>query len=322
VQLIAILLITVSILTFLSGATVMLGSSKGDRIRSLWFFIATIFATVWMVSISLFLIAKPEWNGLVDWHVKWTYISAIFIDVALLAYISWKKKFGKIVTFIFLIAGIVLSAFFARNPSLLYTGINLTPAGNSLVTNIGPFYFTYIGFFCCLVPTVILTLLKQIIDTRSSRTHKSDIVLLIGFMISGTMSLIFNLILPLWTWKYIWLGPLAISTTIIAFYYTILRYRALSLNSRWLKILSYVVIITSFAVIYMVVFSIIFAVMFRGSTPSTEVIILNFIMTLFFLLLMPATSELTNFIRSLISDQDTGKENKVKTIAKKDNADR
>ena len=72
----------------------------------------------------------------------------------------------------------------------------------------------------------------------------------------------------------------------------------------------------------MVVFSIIFAVMFRSSTPSTEVIILNFIMTLFFLLLMPATSELTNFIRSLISDQNTGKENKVKTIAKKDNADR
>ena len=53
----------------------------------------------------------------------------------------------------------------------------------------------------------------------------------------------------------------------------------------------------------MVIFSVVFAGLFRGSTPSTEVIILNFIMIVIFIALMPAMNELSNFIRSLISGQ-------------------
>lgn len=310
-QLIAILLITVSVLTFLSGVTIFLGSKKGERARSAWFLLATIFATLWMVSISLFLVAPPEWADIVPWHINWTYINAVFIDIALLGYIVWNQKYGKIITLIFLILGTILVAVFVHNPSLLYTEIILSNAGNSLVSNIGPYYFAYIAFFCLLVPTVIGSLLYQIIKTRSTKKRGGELVLLIGFAISGTMSLIFNLILPLWRWDLIWLGPLAISTTIIAFYYSILRYRALNLSSIWLKILSYVVIMASFAILYMVIFSIIFAAMFRGSTPSIEVIVLNFIMILIFLLLMPALNELNVFIRSLIYGPKTNESQKL-----------
>ena len=314
-QLIAILLITVSILTFLSGIAVFFGASKGDRARSAWFFLATIFATIWMVSISLFLIATPDWGEQLTWIVDLTYISAIFIDIALLGYISWRKKYGKIATLTFTMLGLVFAAFFILNPNLLYTEIKLSSAGNSLVTNFGPFYFTYIAFFCALVPAVMITLLKQILDSRSTRVRGSDVVLLIGFGISGTMSLVFNLILPLWNWSLIWLGPLAISTTILAFYYTILRYRALNLTSRWLKILSYIVLITSAAVLYMIIFYLIFKGMFKGASPSIEVIILNFIMVLFFLLLMPAMNELMSFIRSLITNPEEESE-KIKKAGK------
>ena len=309
-QLIAILLITVSILTFLSGLAVFFGASKGDRARSAWFFAATVFATIWMVSISLFLIATPAWQEQLTAIVDLTYISAIFIDIALLGYISWRKKYGKIATLTFTILGAIFAIIFISSPSLLYTEIKLSSAGNSLTTNFTPFYFTYIAFFCALVPAVMLTLLKQILDSRSTRIRGGDLVLLIGFGISGSVSLVFNLILPLWNWGLIWLGPLAISTTILAFYYTILRYRALNLTSRWLKLLSYIVLITSAAVLYMIIFYIVFLAMFKGASPSIEVIILNFIMVLFFLLLMPAMNELTVFVRSLIT-ADT-KEKKAK----------
>ena len=57
----------------------------------------------------------------------------------------------------------------------------------------------------------------------------------------------------------------------------------------------------------MVIFSVIFAALFRGSPPSTEVIILNFIMIVIFLLLMPAINELLVSIRSLISGKETPK---------------
>ena len=245
------------------------------------------------------------------WHVNWTYINAVYIDIALLGYIAWNQKYGKIITSIFLALGSILIAVFVANPSLLYSEIILSSAGNSLVTNIGPYYFIYIAFFCLLVPTVIGSLLYQILKTRSQRKQNGELVLLIGFIISGTASLVFNLILPLWRWDLIWIGPFAISTTIIAFYYSILRYRALNLSSSWLKILSYVVIMASFAILYMIIFSIIFAAMFRGSTPSIEVIILNFIMILVFLLLMPALNELNVFIRSLIMGQKNNGKSKL-----------
>ena len=308
-QLIAILLITVSILTLLSGIAAFFGATKGDRARSAWFLGATIFATIWMVSISLFLIGNSEWRGM-PLIVNLTYVSAIFIDIALLGYINWHKRAGKITALVFLTAGIIFALVFMQNPSLLYTDIILTSAGNSLVTNFGPFYFTYIAFFCALVPAVLITLFIRIMKTKSDRLKNGDLVLLIGFAISGTVSLVFNLILPLWTWDLIWLGPLAISTTIIAFYYTILRYHTITLKSRWLKILSYIVLIASAAVLYMMVFYVVFIAMFRGSTPSIEVIVLNFIMVLFFLLLMPAMNELMTFVRSLILSEETPKKGK------------
>ena len=118
-QLIVILLIIVSILTFLSGATVFFGAKKGERLRSFWFFVATIFAAIWTISICLFLRATPESNLNMVWHTNWTYISAIFIDIALLAYISWQGKYGRLLSLFFMIFGIILTGVFINNPSLL-----------------------------------------------------------------------------------------------------------------------------------------------------------------------------------------------------------
>ena len=300
-HLIIILLATVSILTFLSGAIVFFGASKGDKLRSAWFFLAAIFATVWMASISFFLTAGPELADVMDWHVKWTFVSAIIIDVAFLGYVAWREKFGKILTYIFLLLGLVISIFIFCNPALLYSDVIINKTGNSVEMNIGPLYISYITFFCLIVPAIIINLLKQFFKTRSERKKGGDLVIMISFGTSSTLVLIANLILPLLgNWGMIWLGPLALAVTIISFYYTILRYHSLNLSSIWLKLFSYIVILSSVAIVYMVIFSIIFAALFRGSTPSSEVIILNFIMILVFLILMPAMSRLMASVRALI----------------------
>lgn len=304
-QLIIILLATVSILTFLSGAIVYFGANKGDKVRSAWFFLAAIFATVWMASISFFLTASPNWTDIIDWHVKWTFISAILIDIAFLGYIAWRQKYGQIITFIFLFAGLALSMLIFCAPDLLYHNIVLSRTGNSVNMNIGLLYYAYVGFFCAIVPAVIFTLFRQYKKTSSTRKKNGDLIIMGSFGLSSTLVLVANLILPLCNnWSMIWLGPLALAVTIIAFYYTILRYHSLNLSSIWLKIFSYIVVVASIAIIYMVIFAAIFAALFRGSTPSAEVIILNFIMIVIFLLLMPAIGELLTSIRTMISGQN------------------
>ena len=312
-QLIVILLTTVSVLTFLSGAITFFGSSKGDRVRSAWFFLAAIFATVWMASISFFLTASADLADVINWHVNWTFVSAILIDVAFLGYAAWKESYGRIATIIFLIFGAIVGGAILISPSSLYSNVTLATTGNSVTMNIGPLYFAYIAFFGTIVPVIVGMFLKQFLSSRSERKRGGDIVSMASFGTSSLIILICNLILPLFNnWGLIWLGPLALSVTIIAVYYTILRYRMLNLASIWLKIFSYIVIIASIAIVYMVIFSVIFAALFRGSTPSIEVIILNFIMILVFLLLMPATNRLINFVRSLIMGQkvDNKKETK------------
>lgn len=310
-QLIVILLATVSILTFLSGAIVFFGSSKGDRVRSAWYFAAAIFATAWMASIATFMVATPDRADVIGWHVNWTFISAILLDTAFLGYGAWQKKYGKVATLSFLFLGLLISLVILVNPSALYSGVILSNTGNSVVMNMGPVYFSYIGFFGAIVPAIIAVFFHQFLKTRSKRKRGGDIITMVSFGISSTVVLIFNLILPLFNnWSLIWLGPLALAITILGVYYTILRYRILNLASIWLRIFSYIVVIASIAIVYMIIFSVIFAALFRGSTPSTEVIVLNFIMILIFITLIPAMNTLMDFIRSLILGQDAKKDRK------------
>lgn len=301
-QLITLLLTTVSVLTMLSGVIVYLGTSRAGKVKSAWYCLASIFATVWMASICFFLTASQNSQELIEWHVNWTFVSAIIIDVAFLGYAAWSKKYGKITTLLFLIIGLLISGIIFAVPHSLYSSINLAHTGNTVTMNIGPVYFGYIAFFAIIVPVIVGVYLLQFFKTTSQRKRLGDIITMGSFGLSSTVVLIFNLILPLFNnWKLIWLGPLALAITILAVYYTILRYRILNLSSIWLRLFSYAVVIASIAIVYMIIFSIVFAALFKGSTPSIEVIVLNFIMILIFISLMPATTGLTQHIRSLIS---------------------
>ena len=304
-QLITILLSTVSILTFLSGIITFFGAKKGDRARSAWFLTAATFATIWMISIVIFLTAGQSMENVIGWHAKWIFMSAIFIDVAFLGYVAWNERFGKILTYIFMVIGGIISIFILLWPHHLYYDVVLSNIGNSIDLNTGPLYISYIAFFCLIVPAIVAMLLKQFFGTRSIRKRGGDLAIMISFAISSILVVISDLILPyMGYWQYSWIGPLALAATIIAFYYTILRYRSLNLYSIWLKFFSYVVLIASVAIIYMMIFSLIFAALFKGSTPSIEVIILNFIMIVIFVMLMPALSQIMSMVQSIINERD------------------
>ena len=308
-QLIVILLATVSFLTILSGVTVFFGSTKGYKVRAFWFLLAALFATVWMQTITCFLIAKPGSEEALSWPIRLTFISAILLDIAFLAYTSWMQKFGRIISCIFIIFGSLVSIWIACCPEALYTDVSFTNVGNSVKMVIGPLFVIYVVFFSTIVPAIIFALFRHYLSERKKKNKiTGDIIIMTSFGISSLITVAFNLAMPLLGyWDLIWLGPLALSITIISFYYTILRYSVLNLQSIWLRAFSYIVIFSSLAIIYMVIFSLIFAGMFRGAQPSTEVIILNFVMIIIFLILMPAINELLIFVRSLISSKQDKK---------------
>lgn len=298
-----ILVIAVAILTILAALALVFGSSKSEKPHSLWFLSAAIGEVIWSVSIAVFLSLG---NGSVDaavapWLVKGIYIGAILMDTSILGYVSWKYGLGKILTSVFLVVGIGLAAILIYDPSILYSEIILRDGSASLVIDMSRgFYYIYEIYFCLLIPSFCGFLIYKIKHTASKKAKKGYLFFLIGLAIAGLLSGIFDLLMPPFRYDLIWVGPLAIGLIILGFYFSILKFKMVSLNSSWLKILSSIVIVSSAFIVYLLIFHLVFSALFKVANPSFEVILLNFIMIAIVLALVPAFSEIKDLTKSLI----------------------
>jgi len=267
-----------------------------------WFFVAAMMAALWSVAIALFLALPVGSESVAPVLIMLIYIASAIMMVALLGFASWEYVIGKVLTVSAALAVIVSSAVVLHDTSILFVGFTLTNQGNTVQLVNGVMYWLYTFFFVLNSVLAWLFILQHSRRTRIKRVRQGDYVLLVGLMITGALSMISDLILPLFVrYDLIWIGPLALSITLVTFYYAILRFRIISISSGWLKTLSYVVLLVSGAVIYMLIFYLIFTALFKIPNPSTSVLVLNFLMIVIVLLLMPLINEVSASMRSMIS---------------------
>lgn len=304
----SILLYAVSVLAVFSGFSVFIGSSKVDRKRMAWFFATTIMAAIWTCSIALFLSLDATPAGIEQSKVMApalimsVYISSAVMMIALLGYAGWDKVLGKILVVLATLSVAATSVVVLNDTKLLFDGFELTVNGNSVQLVNGVVYWLYTFYFVLNSVLAWYFIWQRSQSTRSKKIRSGDQILLIGLMFTGALAMLSDLILPLFVrYDLIWIGPLALSVTLISFYYAVLKYRTISINSSWLKLLSYAVLIVTGAVIYMLIFYLIFTALFKVANPSAAVLVLNFIMIVIVLLLMPVLNEVSASIRSLIS---------------------
>lgn len=298
-----ILVIAVAILTILAALAYVFGSSKNDRANSLWFLFAAIGEIIWAVSIAVFLsLGNGEFDyQIAPWLIKGIYIGAILMDTSILGYVSWKYKLGKIFTTIFAIAGIILAAVFIYDPSVLYSEIILNGSSPSVVIDMSNgFYIAYEIYFCTLIPAFCCFLIYRILHTSNKKAKSGYLFFLIGLGVAGFLSGIFDLLMPPYRYDLIWVGPLAIGLTILGFYFAILKFKMVSMNTGWLKMLSSIVLISGAFIVYLLIFHFVFSALFKVDSPSFQVILLNFIMIAIVLTLVPAFSEIMDITKSLI----------------------
>ena len=298
-----VLVIAVAILTILAALALVFGSSKSERSHSLWFLAAAVGEVIWAVSIAVFLsLGNGDFDkSIAPWLVKGIYIGAIIMDTSILGYVSWKYKLGKILTTMFLIVGIGLASVLIYDPSVLYSDIILGNGTPSLTIDMSKgFYYAYEVYFCLLIPAFCGFLIYRIGHTTSKKAKKGYLFFLIGLAVAGLLSGIFDLLMPPFRYDLIWVGPLAIGLIILGFYFSILKFKMVSLNSMWLKALSSIVLISSAFIVYFLIFHLIFTALFKVANPSFQVILLNFIMIAVVLLLVPAFSEIMNLTKSMI----------------------
>ncbi len=298
------LLVAVSLLTLLSGISVLCGSRKGERFQATLFFLITLFAFIWAISMSIFLSLPESADPIIaKYSVLTMYITVLFMGLGLSIYPIYRYKIGKLISVLGIGACLTLLVMIIINPSLLYSAITLsTRNGNIVHLQHNLFNHLYIAYFVATCLVYIIGLLCNAYRAKTPSLKKAHLLVLIGFSITGVTCLIFDGILSFYG-KYdtIWIGPLTMSFAWILHYYAILRYHLLNLSGNWLKTLSHVIIMSLAAIVYLSIFFIIFIALFKIPSPSSSVIILNIIMIVVVLLLFPVLNEVSSFIHSLTS---------------------
>lgn len=299
-SLISILLVTMAIMSFAFGLLTFIGSSKVDRVRTAWFFFATIGAALWAVSIAIFLSLAPTATVVEPW-IYGIYLPSMFMTVGMLGYVSWKYPGGKLLTMLDLVFMAVLSVLMIYDKSLLYTSYELAHTGNTVELTKGFLYILYMGFYFVSDTIFMLYCLYIVRHSRTKHIKNSMLVLLVGFAAMSGFTLVANLVLPMMgVYSWIWVGPLFLSVVIAAYFYAVLRYHMISVASRWLQLATYAVVGLAGVAVYMLLFYTIFTALFKIPNPSTSVLVLNFLMIVIVLLMMPVIREVSAVLRSMI----------------------
>ncbi|MBQ6605522.1 hypothetical protein IJH66_00890 [Candidatus Saccharibacteria bacterium] len=303
-KLILILLITVSILSLLSGIAVLSGVRKGERAEGFLYFFITFFAVFWAGSIGIFL-SLPESTSPETAKIcaLFIYLPALFMSWGLASYQTFKYKIGKFIMIFYGLFCLVLFVLPLLDSSYLYSSIVLSETSGNIVNLKHNLYnILYMAYFITTCGVYMLAFLYKGRRAKNPSVKRASYITLIGFTITGVVALVFDVVLS-FMGKYdtIWAGPLAMCFAWILHYYAIIKYRLLDLSGSWLKALSYVIVMSLVAIVYLIIFFVIFTGLFRVSNPSLEVILLNSIMIIIVLLLFPALNELTSYFRSLSS---------------------
>lgn len=302
-SLLVILLYVVAVLTVLTGFSVFCGTNKQSRLNTAWFLIATIGSAVWSSSIATFMSLSETQGDAVHFIVVGIIAGITITDVALLGYTGWSSKIGKILLILFAICGSCLIGVLAFSPEVFYEGYNLI-GDNQLFTVKGWFFYALIVYFTLITFCFTTFLSNTIKKIKNKNVKRGQIVFFVGLSIGGILALIFDLLLLKDQPNYIWIGPMAVSITILGFYYSVVRCRSVVMSATWMKMLSYIIILTFGAFIYVLIFYLIFSALFGARTPAFQILLLNLLMAAIILCLLPALREVFTFLNSFIATKE------------------
>lgn len=161
----------------------------------------------------------------------------------------------------------------------------------------------YVGtglvLLACLIYMVMLC--GGAIRERNPRRKRRFLLGLVFEVAITALILIFTLWVPRQA-SYLWVvvAPLAAGMGIVGFYYMVLRYRVIWLDARWLRVLSYIIVMTAASMLYMVIFYVVFTYVFKIENLPGSIFVLNYVMISVVLLLFPVMNEAVDFASGLV----------------------
>lgn len=299
----AILVYAVSALAIMSGIAGYIGSPKSERKRMIWYSLMALFGAIWASSCMAFLDLPTNADETAVFMARTgIYYGGALMAIGITVFCTWREKWGKAISGLCILFAVSFLTLLTVNPEIMFDGYELSNQGNVINLVAGWAYLAYFLFFGVCCTSAMLATFMYAKRTRQKAFKYGSYVLLIGLVSTSLFSLLFNVIFPIWVrYDLIWIGPLSLAVTLITFYFAMLKYRLVSMDSKWLKILSSVVLMVTGAVIYMLIFYLIFTALFKIPNPSPAILVLNFLMIVIVLLMMPMLNEVSAQVKSLIA---------------------
>lgn len=154
----------------------------------------------------------------------------------------------------------------------------------------------------CLLSFCIGFVSGRRLKLHSKRGKKCIRIFGVLWLITAILALVFDVILPIaGVSEYMVVGLIAVEVMIIVYYGVLLYNRVIVISNAFQKIISYFVIMSSVAILYISVFAGVFRLVFGENKVSDDMFILNFLIVMVVLLAFPMAWNLNIFMRSILS---------------------
>lgn len=253
-QLIRALLIAAATVVLLSGISVFFGSRKQEKKPAKYFLIATLGTVLWTIAIFIALNMPGASADFVHFIITCIIAGVTVCDIGLLAFLSYGYKGGRILTLLFTIGGTILVALLAYDSSLFYSSYDLSQGYVRIIVDHNWHFYALIAYFFLISITFTSYLLRRIEETTNPGLKTGLKVFCAGLSLCGILSLLFDLVFITSLPDLIWIGPISCMFSIASFYYSVVKYRVLDVSSKWVKVMSSVILVGVAVIVYLLAF--------------------------------------------------------------------
>lgn len=315
----SILSYIVVILTFTVGLSVITSNRhiKG-RFSAVSLALAYFGAALWALFVQLFRTSTDGFDAHI-FHQLFSVVALLIpVGCLLYAFSIYKRRIISIVVCVlaFLVT-IVVGYFIVTEPSSFYTSIVMADGGNYAVLASGPLVIAYTSIFGVYLTASVIMIFIKMFKTKNNLSRRRGLLCVgCGLSISAGISLLFNIILPVFgNYEMFWIGPLSISVTMLFTYFASLRYKLFINNSKMLQYSTYLVVVAMASLIYICLFYLIFMLVFRGASPSNEITIFQFVMVMIVIMFLPTINHFIEYVKQMITENGVfEKEEKIDNV--------
>lgn len=313
-----ILTYIVVVLTLVVGLSILTSNRHmRGRLSAVSLALAYFGAAFWALFVQLFRNSTDPWNAHV-FHQLFSVVALLVpIGCILYAFSIYKRHIAS-----FIICGIVflviatVGYLIITQPNSFYSSIVMVDSNNYAVFADHPLVLAYTGIFgLCLTSSVAMIFARMFRIEKGAPFRRGLFWVGCGLLLSAGLCLVFNVIMPfMGSWGMFWVGPLSIAIAMLFTYFATLKYRLFINSSKMIQYSTYLVVVTMAALVYICIFYLVFMLIFRGASPSNEITIFQFIMTVIVILFLPTINHFIEYIRHMIT------KNGVIEIENKDDA--